>query len=122
MEPMKRIAVLLTHAPHGTANGREGLDALLAVSLLHEAPGLFFIGDGVLHLLADQQPALINGRDYIATFGLLPLYEITACYVCAQSLAERGLDVQDLSVLPVDALSPSALRARLAQYERVITF
>ncbi|MGL4458272.1 MAG: sulfurtransferase complex subunit TusC, partial [Plesiomonas shigelloides] len=27
---MKRIAFVFTHAPHGSAAGREGLDALLA--------------------------------------------------------------------------------------------
>lgn len=40
---MKRIAFVFSTAPHGSASGREGLDALLATSALTEALGVFFI-------------------------------------------------------------------------------
>ncbi len=39
---MKRIAFVFSTAPHGSASGREGLDALLATSALTEALGVFF--------------------------------------------------------------------------------
>lgn len=38
---MKRIAFVFSTAPHGSASGREGLDALLATSALTEALGVF---------------------------------------------------------------------------------
>ena len=44
---MKRIAFVFSTTPHGSASGREGLDALLATSALTEETGVFFIGDGV---------------------------------------------------------------------------
>lgn len=40
---MKRIAFVFSTAPHGSASGREGLDALLATSALTEALGVFFL-------------------------------------------------------------------------------
>ena len=49
---MKRVAFVFTSAPHGSASGREGLDALLATSALTEDIGVFFLGDGVFQLLA----------------------------------------------------------------------
>ncbi|EGW6350752.1 sulfurtransferase complex subunit TusC, partial [Salmonella enterica] len=53
---MKRIAFVFSTAPHGSASGREGLDALLATSALTEALGVFFISDGVFQLLPGQKP------------------------------------------------------------------
>ncbi|WP_137477491.1 sulfurtransferase complex subunit TusC, partial [Escherichia coli] len=48
---MNRIAFVFSNAPHGTAAGREGLDALLATAALTDDLGVFFIADGVFQLL-----------------------------------------------------------------------
>ncbi|RWR02507.1 hypothetical protein ED28_08985 [[Pantoea] beijingensis] len=119
---MNSIAFIFTHGPHGTSGGREGLDAVLATSALSDNIALFFIGDGVLQLMPGQQPQKILARDYIATFGVLPLYDIEQCYLCAESLAERGLTADSARVLPVEILSGELLRARLNDFDCVITF
>ncbi|WP_436877327.1 sulfurtransferase complex subunit TusC [Siccibacter turicensis] len=118
---MKRVAWVFTSAPHGSSAGREGLDALLAASALSEEMGVFFIGDGVLQLLPEQQPAKILARDYIATFRVLSLYDIDRIWVCARSLRERGLTSPTL-VLEADIAEPDAWRARLNDYDVVLTF
>ncbi|PLL98143.1 sulfurtransferase complex subunit TusC, partial [Klebsiella michiganensis] len=56
---MKRVAFIFSSAPHGSASGREGLDALLATSALTEEIGVFFVGDGVFQLLPEQRPAAV---------------------------------------------------------------
>lgn len=38
---MKRVAFVFSTVPHGSASGREGLDALLATSALTEDLGVF---------------------------------------------------------------------------------
>lgn len=119
---MKRIAFIFTSTPHGSAAGREGLDALMATSALSDDIGVFFIGDGVFQLLADQRPAAILARDYIATFKVLPLYDIEECWVCQASMRERGLDDATAFVLPVTLLEADALRQRLNEYDVVMTF
>ncbi|MEC5319072.1 sulfurtransferase complex subunit TusC [Brenneria populi subsp. brevivirga] len=119
---MKHIAFVFTHSPHGNASGREGLDALLAMSALTESIGVFFIGDGVLQLLPGQQPEKILMRDYISTFGVLPLYDVERCYVCVESLRQRGIALDTDWVLDVEPLSPEALRLRLANYHSVLSF
>lgn len=53
---MKCVAFVFTQGPHGNSAGREGLDALLATSALSENLGVFFLSDGVLQLLPQQQP------------------------------------------------------------------
>lgn len=119
---MQRIAFVFTSAPHGSASGREGLDALLATSAFTDDIGVFFIGDGVFQLLADQQPDAILARDYIATFKVLPLYDIEQCWLCAASLRERGLGEETTFVLPAQRLEPDALREKLDSYTVVLTF
>ncbi len=118
---MKRVAFVFTSAPHGTSAGREGLDALLATSAISENPGVFFLGDGVFQILADQKPTQILARDYIATFKVLPLYDIEDCTLCAASLRERGLESRDF-VIDAARLEPEAWREKLAEFDVVLTF
>lgn len=119
---MKRIAFVFTQAPHGNSAGREGLDALLATSALSENIGVFFIGDGVLQLLPAQQPEKILARNYIATFGILPLYDVEDYYLCETALQERGLQQLSNWMLPVEILPADRLRQKLASYDVVMTF
>ena len=119
---MKSVAFVFKTASHGSAAGREGLDALLAMSALTEEIGVFFIGDGVFQLLKEQQPAAILARDYIATFKVLPLYDIEQCWLCAASLRERGLSTSTPLILDVELLEPEALRDQLNKFDVVMTF
>ncbi|EKK4012832.1 sulfurtransferase complex subunit TusC [Cronobacter sakazakii] len=119
---MKQVAFVFTQAPHGTAAGREGLDALLAMSALTEEIGVFFLSDGVFQILPDQHPQAVLSRDYISTFKVLPLYDIERCYICRESLQERGLSEEHAFVIDVEALDAAALRERLDDYDVVLTF
>ncbi len=119
---MNSVAFVFMSAPHGTSAGREGLDALLATAAINEQCGLFFIGDGVLQILPKQQPAQILSRDYIATFGVLPLYDIEHCYLCAESLVSRGISADSQWILPAHTLEMADIRRRLAGYDKIITF
>ncbi|WP_433638516.1 sulfurtransferase complex subunit TusC [Kluyvera georgiana] len=119
---MKHVAFVFSSAPHGSAAGREGLDALLATSALSEDLGVFFIGDGVFQLLSQQAPGVILARDYIATFKLLALYDIENCWICAASMRERGLAADTAFVADVEPLEPNALRERLNGYDVILRF
>ncbi|MEH0873844.1 sulfurtransferase complex subunit TusC [Pectobacterium cacticida] len=119
---MKRVAFVFTHSPHGSASGREGLDALLAMSALTEEIGVFFVGDGILQLLPQQQPDRILMRNYIATFGVLPLYDIDCCYLCETSVRQRGLPIDTDWVLKAELLAPEDWHNKLASYHSILSF
>ncbi|MGL4858353.1 MAG: sulfurtransferase complex subunit TusC [Enterobacteriaceae bacterium] len=119
---MKRLAVIFRQGPHGNAAGREGLDALLALSALTQDIAVFFISDGVLHLWPQQQPGHILARDYIATLAVLPLYDITEFYVCHTSLQQRGLTLPAEPMLPAQMLDEQALREKLNSCAQILTF
>lgn len=106
---MSKIAFICRRGPHGTASGREGLDALLATSALTDSLALFLIGDGVLQLVREQQPHAVLQRHYAPTFKMLELYDLEEVYVCAESLVERGLTAADL-LIPVTVLPPADIR------------
>lgn len=119
---MKKIAFVFTQVPHGSASGREGLDALLATSALTDDISVFFLSDGIFHLLPQQQPERIHARDYIATFGVLTLYDIDSLFVCEESLLERGIDPGDELILDIKRLTNSEIAEKLTGYDVVLTF
>lgn len=119
---MKKVAFIFTHGPHGTSSGREGLDALLATSALTEDIGVFFVADGVFQLLVNQQPDKILARNYIATYGVLSLYDIDQCFACGASLKVRGLADERNWVLDAEVLAEDELRLKLSEYDVVMTF
>lgn len=108
--------------PHGSSSGREGLDALLATTVLTENIGAFFISDGVCQLLPKQNPNKLMARDYISTYKLLPLYGINACYICKEDLEKRGFGADTSFVLPAIVIPADRLRRYLASYDIILTF
>lgn len=120
---MKRVAFVFTSAPHGSSAGREGLDALLAMSALTDDIGVFFISDGIFQILAGQEPAHILARDYIATFKLLALYDIENCWICAASLRERGINANTTAfVVDAEVLESEFVRDKLGEYDTLLRF
>ncbi|WP_265497518.1 sulfurtransferase complex subunit TusC [Providencia rustigianii] len=119
---MKKIAFVFTTIPHGSASGREGLDALLATSALSDDISVFFISDGVCQLLGYQQPKEILARDYISTFKILPLYDIENIYICMNSLQERGISQQNEWVVPPEFLTAQQIKEKLSSCDVVLKF
>ncbi|RDF09896.1 sulfurtransferase complex subunit TusC [Haemophilus paraphrohaemolyticus] len=119
-----KLAILFTQPPFGSSISREGLDALLAASAFcdEEELAICFLNDGVFNLLANQQPELLLQKDHIATFKLIELYDLTECFVCQESLAERGLDNSELVLREAQKVSKNKLFEVLHQAKKVLTF
>ena len=120
-EIINKVAFMFRTAPHGSASGREGLDAALATSALSEDLGVFFSDDGVYQLLAEQDPSVILGRHYAPTFGLLDLYDVEQVYVCQRSLDERGIALAQITI-PMQVLAPSEWQQTLAGFNVRLSF
>lgn len=119
---MKKIAFLFTQSPHGTSAGREGLDAVLAASAFSDNISVFFVSDGVFQILPQQEPNKILARNYVATFGVLSLYDIDECFICSDSLKARGLETQKDWVVDVNYLNGRQIAALLSEHDVVLTF
>ena len=118
-----KLAFLFRTAPHGNAISREGLDALLAATAFcdEEDIGVFFIDDGVLNLLDEQNPELLLQKDFIRTFKLLDLYDIEQRFVCADSLDQYNLQAEQL-IISAEKIDRTSLINKLSQAEKVFTF
>ena len=118
-----KLAFLFRTAPHGNAISREGLDALLAATAFcdEEEIGVFFIDDGVLNLLDGQNPELLLQKDFIRTFKLLDLYDIKHRFVCADSLDQYNLQIEQL-IISAEKMDRTSLINKLSQAEKVFTF
>lgn len=119
-----KLAILFTQPPFGTSTSREGLDALLAASAFcnEDELAICFLNDGVFNLVAGQQPEQILQKDHIATFKLIELYDLTECFICQESIAERGLDNAEWVLNDVKKVSRNALFDVLHQADKVLTF
>lgn len=118
-----KLVFLFRTAPHGNAISREGLDALLAATAFcdEEEIGVFFIDDGVLNLLDGQNPELLLQKDFIRTFKLLDLYDIEQRFVCADSLDQYNLQIEQL-IISAEKIDRTSLFNKLSQAEKVFTF
>ncbi len=119
-----KLAILFTQPPFGSAVSREGLDALLAASAFcnEDEIAILFLNDGVFNLLAHQQPNEILQKDYIATFKLIELYDLTESFVCQQSLQDRGLEKADWVLSEMNVVERSDIFAKLQMAEKILTF
>ncbi len=117
---MKKVAIIISSAPHGSAKGREALDTALALSTFNHI-SVFFMDDGVFHLLPNQHPEDILMRDYIATFNMLELYDIEDVYVCKTSLDERNLSQITINIAN-QLIENKQLHQLLASQDAVLRF
>lgn len=120
---MIKLAFVFRQAPHGTSSSREGLDALLAATAFcnEDEIAVFFVEDGVLNLLTQQQPAMILQKDFIPTFKLLDLYDIEQRYICQQSCEKYQLTNEDL-IISGEKIDRTLLMQKLNQAEKILTF
>lgn len=115
---LKNIAIIFNHPPHGTSCGRETLDLALALSDINQI-SVFFINSGVTNLLKNQQPDKILMRDYISTFSMLSLYDITNVYVCADVLLSLNITASEL-VIDAQAMTKIEMAKLLSKHDAII--
>lgn len=118
MEP-KRLLFLLRQAPYGSSHALEALESVLVAGVFEQDVAVLFRDDGVWQLASDQSGAALGTRTVGKVVQALPQYEIDKLYVCAASLASRGLTAADL-VLPVQALDRAAQRDLIGRQHVVI--
>jgi len=116
-----QLAFLFTQPPFGTATSREGLDALLAASAFCDEDDILilFLDDGVFNLLEGATPADILQKNHLATF---KLYELNECYICQESVKERGLESSTFSLKHAKLQPRAELIEKLKSAAKVLTF
>jgi tRNA 2-thiouridine synthesizing protein C len=99
MSAVKKFMYVNRRAPYGTIYAWESLEVVLIGAAFDQDVSLAFIGDGVFQLVADQDTSNAGFKNFSPTYAALGDYEVTKIYVEQESLAERGLSVDDLQHL-----------------------
>jgi tRNA 2-thiouridine synthesizing protein C len=96
MAAKKKFLYLNRKAPYGTIYALESLEVVLIGAAFEQDVSLAFIDDGVFQLMAGQDTAGAGMKNFSRTYKALGDYDVRKFYVERESLAERGLTVEDL--------------------------
>lgn len=98
-ENIKKFMYLNRRAPYGTIYAWESLEVVLIGAAFDQDVSLAFLDDGVFQLLEGQDTSDSDMKNFSSTYKALGDYEVTKLYVEKESLAERGLTLDDLMPL-----------------------
>ena len=121
MNNTKSIAIVIKSSPYTDQSAQEALDVALAAGSFEQQVKLFFIADGVFHLLPNHQPDLIAAKPYFDTFKALEFYDVEELYCCEESLKQR-LPTPIISPFDVELSSHTDISAMIAQQDIILTF
>lgn len=117
----KQFLIVCRHPPYGSSLARDALDVAMATAAFDQKVAMLFLGDGVLQLLNAQDGAAIGQKSHDKQLGALPLYDVDALYVDAQSLHMHGVNSADL-VLPAQLLTDAEIANLFASHDIVLGF
>lgn len=118
---MKKFMFVNRKAPYGTIYAWESLEVVLIAAAFEQDVSMAFLDDGVYQLKKGHQTKSIGVKAFEKTFGALEDYDVTKLYVDQESLAERGLNADDLAV-PVEVLSRAELGKLMEEQDVVLSF
>ena len=95
-EGNKKFLYVNRKAPYGTVYALESLEVVLIGAAFEQNVELLFMDDGVFQLAKGQDTKGIEMKNFSPTWSALGDYDVTKFYVSKESLAERGLTVDDL--------------------------
>jgi tRNA 2-thiouridine synthesizing protein C len=96
---VKKFMYVNRKAPYGTVYALESLEVVLIGAAFDQDVSLAFIDDGVYQLTKGQSTDAIGMKNFSPTYSALGDYDIRKIYVEKESLAARGLTVDDLQHL-----------------------
>ncbi|WP_207266188.1 sulfurtransferase complex subunit TusC [Pseudomonas sp. GW101-3H06] len=117
----KSMLIISRQAPWSGPGAREALDIVLAGGAFDLPIGLLFLDDGVFQLATKQDAKALQQKDLSANLQALPMFGVEELFVCAQSVARRGLDSNALSLEDARVLASHEITALIDRYDQVIT-
>jgi tRNA 2-thiouridine synthesizing protein C len=100
---IKRFLYVNRKAPYGTIYALEALEVVLVGAAFEQDVSLAFLDDGVYQLSKGQDTIDIGVKNFSFTYKALGDYDINKIYVEQESLAARGLTLDDLLPLTYEA-------------------
>jgi tRNA 2-thiouridine synthesizing protein C len=122
----KKFLYINRKAPYGTIYALESLEVVLIGAAFEQDVALAFMDDGVYQLIDGQDTDGIGMKNFSKTYKALGDFEVNKLYVEKESLAERGLSLENLMHLTWEdenedyAEKPSIILVDRAEMAKVI--
>ena len=120
MPDQKQLLFVQTRAPHGSINGQEGLDAILAGSAFAEC-SVLLMEDAVFQVLDNQATESLRMKNYAVSYGALKDYGVSSISVPSSHLAARNITAADLCI-DVEILTDDDVRRLMHTADVILTF
>jgi len=118
---VKKFLYINRRAPHGTIYAHEALEVVLIGAAFEQDVTLAFLDDGVFQLKKNQDTTDINTKNFSKTYGALEMYDVEKLYVEKESMDQRGLTKDDLSV-EVKVISSQDMQKLIKESEVILNF
>jgi len=118
---MKKLLILMRRAPYGAFYSFEGLQAILIMPAYELDTGVAFVDDGVYVITKGQNTRALGIKQVAQTFPALADFDITRIFVHGESLAERGLTLDDLVIQP-EVVDSAGLAALFENHAAILPF
>lgn len=116
----KSMLIISRQAPWAGPAAREALDIALAGGAYDLPVSMLFLDDGVYQLTDAQAPGAVQQKNLAANLQALPLFGVEELFVCAASLARRGLS-DDALAIAAQTQTDEQLRELLPRFDLVVT-
>jgi tRNA 2-thiouridine synthesizing protein C len=108
-------------APYGSVYTAEGFRTIMGIAVFEMDISVVFMDDGVFALLKDQKPDQFDMKPLGDGFPMLKDFDVERFYVHGESLAERGLTVDDL-VMEAEVVDGAQIASILETAGTVLPF
>ena len=106
--------------PHHGIHLQEKLDVLLTAAAFDQKIALLFLDDGVFQLKNTQQAEKQLLKNTSCIFNALEMYDVNTLYIEAESLQERCLKPNDLS-LPLEVIDRKHIHPLMKQFDLIVS-
>ena len=116
---MKSFLFVMQMPAYSSIKVQEVLDVVLITAAFDQKVSVLLLDDAVFHLKKNQQGQLLANKDLSAVYRSLELYDVETLYVEQESLAERGLSVDDL-LLPTQLINRTEIASVCSAFDFVL--
>jgi len=120
-EIKKSLLVLVRHSPYGSSLARTSLEVALTAATYEQRVAVLFLGEGVLHLLPDQDSTRIGVKNIGKLIASFPLYELDSLFVDENALLQYAVDEHKLPY-DLQSLDSAAIKDLMCSYDHILGF
>lgn len=117
---MKKYLFTLQKSSYSGLYVQEMIDIILTTAAFEQDVTILLLDDAVFHLKNHQNAINSAYKNTATLFSMLPTMDVNAIFVETQSLVERGLSKNELS-LPVQEVSRKEVTAFMSQFDLIFS-